>query len=317
MTRETSGSDTTGPVREVAFVGLGRMGAPMARLLSEAGYRVRGFDASGPTDIPGVGNAATAAEAATGADVIILMLPDSTVVESVLREAGVLDALAPGTVLLDMGSSEPGRTRVLGPEVAGRDAAMVDAPVSGGVRGARAGTLTIMVGGDDGSVARVRPLLEVLGRQVRHVGPAGAGHALKAINNLLSATHLLVTSEALLAGAEFGLDTEVMLEAINTSSGRSGSTERKWPDFVVGRGFDSGFGLRLMLKDMRIATGLAASTGHRSELGEEAVRLWARAAEELPADADHTEIVRWLEQREDDTNGSTDTAHPGREQDEK
>ena len=128
-----------------------------------------------------------------------------------------------------------------------------------------------------------------------HVGDVGAGHAVKALNNLLSATHLLVTSEAMAAAAAFGLDVPVVLDAINTSSGRSGSTENKWPNFIVPGTFDSGFALRLMLKDMRIALGLAESAGTESRLSAAAVELWAQAADDLPADADHTEIARWLD----------------------
>ena len=278
-----------------AFIGLGRMGAPMAERLATV-CRVAGYDAGGPRRVPGVEDAPSAAAAAGGATAVVLMLPDSDAVEDVMGDGGVLGALAPGTVVVDMGSSEPERTRALARRVAACGADLVDAPVSGGVRGAREGTLTIMAGGDDAPCARVLPLLEALGGRVRRVGPPGAGHALKSINNLLSGTHLLVTSEAMLAGAEFGLDPAVMLEAVNGSSGRSGSTERKWPDYVLDRSFDSGFALRLMLKDMRIATRLAASAGRASLLGEEAVRLWERAADALPADADHTEIVRWLEQ---------------------
>ena len=290
------GEHGSAPGERVAFIGLGRMGAPMAERLATA-YRVTGYDAGGPRHVSGVVAAPSAAAAVADASVVVLMLPDSDAVEQVMGERGVLDALVPGAVVLDMGSSEPERTRALARRVTGRGAHLVDAPVSGGVRGAREGTLTIMAGGDDAPCARVLPLLEALGSRVRRVGPPGAGHALKSINNLLSGTHLLVTSEAMLAGAEFGLDPAVMLEAINGSSGRSGSTERKWPDHVLDRSFDSGFALRLMLKDMRIATRLAASAGRAAPLGEEAVRHWERAAEALPADADHTEIVRWLEQQ--------------------
>jgi 3-hydroxyisobutyrate dehydrogenase len=223
------------------------------------------------------------------------MLPDSAVVRSVLLDDGLLSHMAPGAVLIDMSSSEPMRTRELAAAAEEHGVPMVDAPVSGGVRGAVAGSLMIMAGGVPEPVAAVRGVLEVLGKKVLHVGPVGAGHALKALNNLLSATHLLVSSEAMLVGKEFGLDQEVMLEAINGSSGSSASTVNKWPRFMLGRGFDSGFGLRLMLKDMRIAVGLARATDRPSRLGEAAVGLWAEAADRLPADADHTEILRWLE----------------------
>ena len=161
-----------------------------------------------------------------------------------------------------MSSSEPLRTRALAEKLAASGLArLVDAPVSGGVGGAERGTLTIMAGGEADTIADLAEVLSVLGR-VRHTGPVGSGHALKALNNLLSATHLLATSEAMVAGQEFGLDPHTMLEVFNASSGRSGSTENKWPNFVLPGGYDSGFGLGLMLKDMKIATQLAApSTG--------------------------------------------------------
>jgi 3-hydroxyisobutyrate dehydrogenase len=285
----------------VGFVGLGNMGAPMTGRLAAAGYQVRGYDADPRVRAQSTGITVvdTVLDAAVGADALVLMLPDSAAVQSVLIGDGLLDrlALAPGTVLVDMGSSEPARTRELSAAAAERGVPMVDAPVSGGVRGAREGTLTIMVGGAPEHAAALRPMLEVLGRKVLHVGPAGAGHALKALNNLLSATHLLVSSEAILAGQEFGLDPKVMLEVINGSSGRSGSTENKWPNYILERTFGAGFPVRLMVKDMRIAVELARLTGRPSRLGEAAVALWAEAAERLPADADHTEIVRWLEGR--------------------
>lgn len=294
-------SGAPGPGAVVGFVGLGNMGSPMAGRLAEAGYTVRGYDAD-PTVSRAfaktTGRAIAvdgAAEVADQAAVVILMLPGSAVVRSVLFDDGLLDRLAPGTLLVDMSSSEPIQTRDLAAAAGERGVPMVDAPVSGGVRGARQGSLTIMTGGAPEAVESLRGLLEVMGGKILHVGPVGAGHALKALNNLLSATHLLVSSEAMVVGQEFGLDPSVMLEAINGSSGRSGSTEVKWPKFMLERSFDSGFGLRLMLKDMRIAVELADATGWPSRLGRAAVELWARAADQLPPDADHTEILRWLE----------------------
>jgi 3-hydroxyisobutyrate dehydrogenase len=278
----------------VGFVGLGRMGTPMVRRLAAAGVAVRGYDAVPRPELAGaVTLVEKATQVAEGAPVVILMLPDSDAVEAVSRAGGLLDALTPGTVLVDMGSSEPLRTRALAEEVERHGATLVDAPVSGGVSGATAGTMTIMVGGPEDVVAGLVPLFAALGR-MRHVGPVGAGHALKALNNLMSAAHLLASSEALLAGQRFGLDPAVMLEAVNTSSGRSGSTENKWPNFVLPGTFDSGFALDLMLKDIRIALGLAEATGAPSALAARTVELWAEAAAALGPGADHTEIVRWL-----------------------
>ena len=167
--------------------------------------------------------------------------------------------------------------------------------MSGGVRGAEAGTLTIMAGGSEEQFGTCRPLLEAVGGYVLHVGPVGAGHALKALNNLLSGTTLLASAEAMLVGRRFGLEPQVMVDAINVSTGRSYSTEYKLPEFVLTGMYDAGFALRLMAKDLRIAAGLAEATGTPLELGRLSTAIWERAAAELPEDADHTEIARWLE----------------------
>lgn len=289
---------TDHPIRRVAVVGLGNMGTPMTARLVEAGYEVRVSDISpeararaaeaGAIDAPDL------AGAVTGSDAVILMLPDSRVVTSVVENPEFRTALAPGALVIDMSSSEPARTRELAAELAADGIRMIDAPVSGGVNGAAAGTLTIMVGGDPDAFEHARPLFEVLGRPV-HAGPIGAGDAIKALNNLLSATHLWITSEAMTVGRRFGLDPEVMLSVFNGSSGRSGSTENKWPNFILPGTFDSGFGIALMLKDMRIAVQLAEQAGAPSALGAEAVEHWRQAAEGLDPKADHTEVARWIE----------------------
>lgn len=288
------------PSAAIGFVGLGRMGWPMAARLAANGYRVTGYDISATARDQwaaetGGSAAADSVSAAAGAAAVVLMVPDSLAVRDVLGQPGFLNTLRPGAVVIDMSSSVPQVTRELAAVVAQHGAAMVDAPVSGGVKGAQQGTLTIMAGGSPGDVDRVRGLLEVLGTRVLHVGQSGAGHAVKALNNLLSATHLLVTSEAMVAAARFGLDIPTVLDAINTSSGRSGSTENKWPNFIVPRTYASGFALSLMLKDMRIALDLVESGGLPSHLSAAAVAAWSEAAAELPAGADHTEIARWLD----------------------
>lgn len=294
--------DVLQPGAVVGFAGLGRMGAPMVRRLAGAGYRVRGFDpdpkARAALDaVDGAQAVDRAAEIAAGAAAVVLMLPGTPVVRAVLDdEGGVLAALAPRALLIDMSSSEPIATRELAAHAAKRGVRVVDAPVSGGVTGASEGTLTIMAGGDDADVEAARPLLDQLGT-VAHVGAAGAGHALKALNNLMSGMSLLATSEAMLVARRFGLDLEVILDVINRSSGRSFSTELKMPRYVLPETYDSGFALALMLKDMRIAVGLARETGAPALLGEAAVEAWTRAEHVLGDDADHTEIARWVAAR--------------------
>ena len=288
------------PGAQIGFVGLGQMGNPMSRRLAAVGYRVHGYDVNVPgleswaAQVPGVVAVADPAAAADGAAAVVLMLPDSSVVMKVLAE--ILPAMRQGALVVDMSSSQPQSTRKAAAQARDRGIGLVDAPVSGGVTGAETGRLTVMAGGDAADVQRVRPLLEVLGSRVMHVGNAGAGHAVKALNNLLSATHLLATCEAMLAAAAFGLDVQAVLDVVNVSSGRSGSTENKWPNFIIPGTFDSGFTLRLMLKDVRTALGIAESVGTASRLSAFTAALWAEAADALPADADHTEIARWLSQ---------------------
>jgi 3-hydroxyisobutyrate dehydrogenase len=286
----------------LGFVGLGRMGIPMAGHLAAAGYLVSGHDVSEQARlrlaeaIPAARVPGSLAEVARDAAAVILMLPDSAVIAQVTGEQGLLAAMPAGSLLIDMSSSEPAATEALARAAAARDIAVVGAPVSGGVTGAAQATLTIMAGGARPAVERAWPVLEVLGGRVLHVGEMpGAGHALKALNNLLSAIHLLATAEAMVAGQRFGLDPAVMLDAINTSSGRSGSTQNKWPNYILPATFDSGFSASLLVKDMLIGLGVEREFGAGSRLAEASVELWRRAARWLPAGADHTEIARWLE----------------------
>jgi 3-hydroxyisobutyrate dehydrogenase len=269
------------------------MGVPMAGRLLDAGYDVRGYDSAPQARERVAGAVETLAEAA--APTVVLMLPDSAAVRQVVVADGLFDALERGAVVIDMSSSQPTETQALAAEAERRGVQLVDAPVSGGVKGAVEGTLTIMAGGSEEQFARCRPLLEAIGGRVLHVGPVGAGHALKALNNLLSGTTLLASAEALLVGRRFGLDPQLMLETINVSTGRSYSTEYKLPEFVLTGTYDAGFALRLMAKDLRIAAGLAEATGTPLELGRLSTEMWERAAREVPAEADHTEIARWLE----------------------
>jgi 3-hydroxyisobutyrate dehydrogenase len=301
----------------VGFIGLGNMGVPMTRRLVEAGYQVRGFDTSaealrnfeaiGSSDAGGTVSAITElGSVGDGADAVILMLPDSDIVERVLlgrlasepaggsTAGGLLANLARGTTIIDMSSSDPARTRVLAEQVAAAGMTLIDAPVSGGVSGARAGSLTVMVGGPSAAFARFKPMLAVIGSRVLHAGDAGAGHAVKALNNLMSAAHLLASSEALIAGRRFGLDPAVMLEIINGSSGRSGSTENKWPNYVLTEKYDAGFSVRLMVKDIKLALAIEHATGVPAAASEAVVATWEAALADLPPDADHTAIARWL-----------------------
>ncbi|HZZ53134.1 MAG TPA: NAD(P)-dependent oxidoreductase [Trebonia sp.] len=283
---------------EVGFVGLGNMGMVMARRLPAAGYQVVGYDASAEImrEIAGV-DGFTPAPGITGlgTDVVMLCLPDSDVVEHVLLTEGLLDSVPAGGMVIDMSSSDPARTRALAARAAEVDVTLIDAPVSGGVSGARAGTLTIMVGGPPEAFDLARPMLAGISPRVVHAGDVGAGHATKALNNLMSSANMLVASEALIAGRRFGLDPAVMLEIINGSTGRSGATENKWPRFVLTEKFDMGFTMRLTVKDIRLALGIERATGTPSSVSEAVLAAWEAALSELPGNPDHTEIARWLD----------------------
>jgi 3-hydroxyisobutyrate dehydrogenase len=261
------------------------MGVPMAAHLERAGYAMQTYDVNGK------GNRRSVREAAQGAEALITMLPDGDAVREVVLEA--LPALAPGAIVIDMSSSDPAGTRKLGAELERKSVSLVDAPVSGAIAGAREATLAIMAGGDKAAFEKARPLLEKLGKQIFHVGPVGAGHAVKTLNNYLGAAGTLAGFEALLLAQAFGLDPQPMLEAINASTGHNYTTERKIPRQVLTGAFASGFKLALMTKDVGIAAGLARDLGVETPYLRETLRLWRAALRELPAGADHTEIYRF------------------------
>ena len=290
-------------IRErVGFIGLGRMGRPMARRLLAANVSVVLFDAR-PEAVEqliaeaGGERARSLAELAARSDVVITMLPDGGAVRAVVAEAAdrLLGSLGAGAVLVDMSSSAPTGTQELGRMLAEHAIAMLDAPVSGGVARAESGDLSIMVGGEPAVIDRCRPLLALLGRQVFETGPLGSGHALKALNNLVSAAGLIAATEALLIGRRFGLDPERMIDVFNASSGRNNSTEHKFKQFVFSRSFDSGFALDLMVKDLATALDLAQATQTPARFSAVCRDLWAAGRGELGAGADHTAIVRWFE----------------------
>jgi len=285
----------------IGFVGLGMMGRPMAARLHAAGHRLAVHDISPEAraafvaDFPGTVDAA-GLDGLAGASVVILMLPNSDVVDATVQGArGLAAVLESGSTIIDMSSSEPLRSQALASAIAGRGIRFLDAPVSGGVRRAVDGTLAIMCGGDAEVFEAHKSLLAAMGRAITHVGPVGAGHAMKALNNYVSAAGLVATVEALHVGARFGLDPEVMTDVLNGSTGRNNTTEVKVKPFMLSGKFDSGFALRLMAKDLGIAMGLGSAIGEPMRLGEEVLQIWRDAAEKLPASADHTEMYRFLQ----------------------
>jgi 3-hydroxyisobutyrate dehydrogenase len=288
------------PPERVGFVGLGNMGAPMARLLAAAGFRLVAADASAAAlerfcaTVP-CEKAASLVELGRSCRLVITMLPDGKAVQQVLLgKDGIAAGLVAGSVVLEMTSAEPLGTRELGLKLAQSSISLVDAPVSGGVKRAVEGKLAIMAGGEPAAIDRCNSVLNALG-QVFHTGASGSGHAMKALNNYLSAAALATTAEAVMAGAHFGIDPAVMIRILNHSTGRNTATELKYPAFVLPRTFNSGFALKLMAKDLRIALGLAEAQGTPHSLLSECSGLWTCAEERLGNSADHTEFVKYLE----------------------
>ncbi|WP_052460809.1 NAD(P)-dependent oxidoreductase [Microbacterium gorillae] len=277
------------------FIGLGNMGSPMALLHARA-FPTAVFDLSADAVAHVTGESpATAvadlAELPEGVDTVILMLPTSRHVERVLRgDDGLFARLPEGALVIDMGSSEPGSTRELAAEGATRSIDYVDAPVSGGVIKAVSGELAIMVGGADDAVARAMSHLEVLGGSIVHVGPAGAGDAAKALNNLVSASNIAVASEALVVAESFGIEPATMIEVLNAATGRSQSSELKFPRYVLTGTFDSGFAYDLMLKDITIAMGM--TDGLDIPVTRTVFDRLRDGRPQLGDHPDHTEIAR-------------------------
>jgi len=282
----------------VAFIGLGAMGFPMAARLVAAGHALRVFDIAPATaarfaDAHAASACSSPAQALRDADVVITMLPSSKEVESTLLAAEATAALRRGTLVIDMSSSEPMRTRALALKLAEQGVALVDAPVSGGVKKARDGSLAIMFGGSEPQLAQCTPLLSAMGTKIFRTGEVGSGHAMKALNNFVSAAGLVAAVEALHVGAKFGLDPAVMNTILNASTGRNNTTENKVEQFMLSGKYDSGFGLALMEKDVGIAVKLAEALGVPVLQGHVCHDLWAEAARQEKG-ADHTEMYRLL-----------------------
>jgi 3-hydroxyisobutyrate dehydrogenase len=284
----------------IGFIGLGNMGAPMARRLVDAGYELVVTDAV-PEAVERFAAGSKCERAASPQSigercrVVITMLPNGQIVREVLLGAnGLAPRLAPGSVAIDMSSSSPIGTRELSADLATIGIALVDAPVSGGVKKVADGMLAIMVGGEAEPVTRVRPILEAMGK-VFATGPSGSGHAMKALNNFLSAANLAIAAEAVIAGQRFGLDPATMILILNASTGRNTGTDSKFPNNVLPRTFNSGFALGLMAKDLRLALEVARSSGAPAGLLEKTAQMWAAAEQQLGGKADNTEVVKYLE----------------------
>lgn len=286
----------------VAFIGLGAIGLPMARHVA-AGTALSVWNrtrskASKFAAETGARDAASPADAADGVEFFVTCLPTSAQVEQILFGAdGAAARLGPGTVVVDCTSGDPATARKIAERLAGNGIAFIDAPVSGGVVGAVAGELTVMVGGDADVLERARPILQLFAGRIVHCGAVGTGDAVKAVNNALLAVHVWSTAEGLAMLTKLGVDPAVALDVINASSGRSNSSMNLFPERVLNRSFPRTFRLALLDKDVRIATGVARETGTPAELLDLTSRLFADAHRELGEEADHVEAVKIVEQR--------------------
>jgi len=262
----------------IAFIGLGNMGLPMAQNLARAGHLVAGFDLSATQmqSLVAAGGkaAASAAAAAAEAEVVITMLPASRHVEALyLGENGILAHAQPGTLLVDCSTIAPEAARKVAAAAAAKGFAMLDAPVSGGTGGAQAGTLTFMVGGASGDLVRARPLLEKMGKNIFHAGDSGAGQTVKVCNNMLLGILMVGTSEALRLGIANGMDPAVLSEVMAKSSGRNWTLEVYNPcpgvmdNVPASRDYAGGFGVDLMLKDLGLAVENALAVGANVPFG--------------------------------------------------
>ena len=272
----------------IGFVGLGNIGFPMCRRLLESGYEVLAYDAN-PEAVSRLED--TPAEPADS----LKALAAADVEEVVLGEGGLAEGLSPGKVLIDTSSSRPSSTRDLAKKLAESGVEMLDAPVSGGVLRAEEGKLAVMVGGREEVFERWREVLESFGEKIFHVGDQGAGHLVKSLNNLLSATTLASAAEAVILAEKAVVAPEALLEVINAGNGRSYSTEVKFPKFILDRSFDDGFALGLMVKDLKIALETAAEMGHPMFSGSSISQLWQAAAARGYGLEGHTSIYAFLE----------------------
>lgn len=286
-------NDDTGTI---GVIGLGNMGLGMARTLLRDGCAVTGFDLSVERQADaardGVTIVASQQELFNACETIILSLPTARHVTSVLiGDDGLTSCDLGPRLIIDTTTSEPDVTRELDAKLREIGHVLVDAPVSGGPAGANSGQLTMMVGGDDAAFAKAMPVLSVLGGKITHVGPVGAGHAVKIINNMLVATHLLTMREAVELGKAAGVDTNHLITALNAGSGRSAISEVNYPKWVLNGQFDSGFTMGLMRKDMRLAMALASEKDLTLPVSALAGQIWHQSAEMLADDMDFNRIT--------------------------
>jgi len=283
----------------IGFIGVGRMGQPMASRLIAAGHPVVAFDVQGQAlsaiAVKGAKTATSPAEVAARAEIVMVSLPVPAVVQEVaLGERGVA-AGSRARVFVDLSTTGPRVAKAIAAALAKRGITAIDAPVSGGVGGAVKGTLAVMTSGPKPECDRLRPILEAIGK-VFYIGPEpGMGQMMKLINNLLSATATAATSEAIVLGAKAGLDPYVMIDVINAGSGRNTATEDKFPRAILPRSFDYGFALGLMTKDVKLCIDEADSLLVPMWIGQAVKQLWLYGLGQGGPDQDFTALITHIE----------------------
>ncbi len=287
---------------KIGFIGLGNMGNPMCRNLLKHGHTLRVYDVVPDLvkklEKEGCEVAPSAGECAKGVDVVITMLPSSPHVRSVyLGEYGVLRAAKPGTPLIDSSTIDPLTSREVAMDAKAKGCPMVDAPVSGGVGGAEAGTLTFMVGGDAADYEATKPVLQAMGKNIVHCGGIGNGQVAKICNNMMLAIEMIATSEGMTLAAKLGMDPKVFAAIVNTSSGRcwSSDTYNPFPGVLenvpASRGYTGGFGADLMLKDVALATDAAKSARHPVMLGALAQQIYQKHSVDGNGEKDFSSVI--------------------------
>ena len=275
-------------ISKVGFVGLGAMGSVMSPLLVKAGYQVFGYDIIANIDVSsGVKQLDTLDDFAQF-DAIIFMLPNSKIVSQVVTK---LLEINTKSILIDMSSSDPRETKKLGKTIETKGLKFLDAPVSGGVSRAKTGDLMIMAGGKEEDLETVKDLLSVMGT-VQFAGPLGSGHAIKALNNYVSAAGLIASFEALATARSFGIKPENFLKIINGATGKNNTTEVKLDKFVVSEQFNSGFALDLMVKDVSIAHNLIKDLSSDNPLSSDVYNYLSESLKLLGDNPDHTEVYK-------------------------
>jgi 3-hydroxyisobutyrate dehydrogenase len=292
----------------IGFIGLGNMGLPMAQNLLKAGHEVAGFDLSaasvGKLGAAGGAVAGSVAAACAGAEAVITMLPAGQQVREVYTGMrGVLSAAAPGTLLIDSSTIDVETARAVARAADAKGFAMVDAPVSGGVGGAQAATLTFMVGGSPEAFARAKPILETMGRTIVHAGGSGNGQAAKICNNMILGVSMIAVSEAFLLAEKLGLEAQKLFDISSKSSGQCWSMTSYCPvpgpvpTSPANRDYQAGFTAAMMLKDLKLAQEAARSAGAATPMGAEAAALYGRYCEQGEAGKDFSSIIRFLRDR--------------------